>query len=400
MLDPVFALRSRVTVPAGRSAEVTFTTFFADDREQAMQLADLYHDPYSSRRALDLSWAHAQAELRELGITPADAALYQELAGHLLYENPGFKGLPSRSADNKLGQAELWGLGISGDWPILLATLTTADGLPSVRQLLKVHHYWRTKGIISDLVILNEHPPTYLQELSEELLSTVMASGEAGLLDKPGGVFIRRADLLNPADVTLLNSLARIQVDCDGLGLGNFLERDTELPTTPTLDELLAGDGHDRSTTSPALGNPSLVQESPAVSEQPESHGLAFYNGIGGFNDQNEYEIRLAGNNLPPARGGRWSGTRGGFMPRFRTGVLAANSYFSAPPGITSFRISRRMYLPPARNKAGLWTVTPIDRHPTRTGETGAGTRSLITIITERDDTCAECLNGSGEIRL
>ena len=51
-----------------------------------------------------------------------------------------------------------------------------------------------------------------------------MASSEAGLLDRPGGVFIRRADLLKPEDLTLLHSLARIQVDCDGLGLGNFLE--------------------------------------------------------------------------------------------------------------------------------------------------------------------------------
>ena len=143
VLDPIFSLRKRVTIPAGRSAEVTFTTFYAEDREQAIQLADLYHDPYSARRALDLSWAHAQAELRELGITPADAALYQELAGHLLYAHPGFKGMAAKGEDNKLGQPELWGLGISGDHPILLATLESPDGLPSVRQLLKVHHYWR-----------------------------------------------------------------------------------------------------------------------------------------------------------------------------------------------------------------------------------------------------------------
>src|SRR4029079_1808833 len=224
VLDPIFALRARVMVPPGRSAEVTFTTFVAEDREQAAQKADLYHDTYSARRALDLSWAHAQAELRELGISPADAALYQELAGHLLYAHPGFKGLVAKGENNKLGQEALWGLGISGDWPILLATLESADGMPSVRQLLKVHHYWRMKGLVSDLVILNEHPHTYLQELNDELLATVMASSESGLLDRPGGVFIRRADVLKPEDIGLLHSVARIQVDCDGLGLGNFLE--------------------------------------------------------------------------------------------------------------------------------------------------------------------------------
>jgi hypothetical protein len=69
-------------VRRGRSHVRTITRSPANGL--AIQLADLYHDPYSARRALDLSWAHAQAELRELGITPADAALYQELAGHLL----------------------------------------------------------------------------------------------------------------------------------------------------------------------------------------------------------------------------------------------------------------------------------------------------------------------------
>ena len=368
VLDPVFSLRVKVKIPAGRSAEAAFTTFVADDREHAIQLADLYHDPYSSRRALDLSWAHAQAELRELGITPADAAVYQELAGHLIFENPGFKGLPSRSADNRLGQGELWGLGISGDWPILLATLATADGLPSVRQLLKVHHYWRTKGIVSDLVILNEHPPTYMQELNDELLSTVMASSEAGLLDKPGGVFIRRADILKPEDITLLNSLARIQVDCDGLGLGNFLERDTTLPPVPTVEDFLQPE---TSAAAPVAAGAVMPNESSAPAPARPATDLSFFNGIGGFNDNHEYEIRLGPGKIPPAP---WVNVVGNQAAGFivsdsGTGVTwAENSYFfrlspwhndpvSDPPG-------ECIYIRDERTRE-VWTPTPEPvRHP------------------------------------
>jgi cyclic beta-1,2-glucan synthetase len=285
VLDPVFAIRARITVPPGGSAEASFTTFMAENRDQALQLADLYCDPYSARRALDLSWAQAQAELRELGITPGDAALYQELAGHLLFPHAAFKALPSQAEGNRLGQGELWGLGISGDAPILLATINSLDGLPSVRQLLKVHHYWRLKGIVCDLVILNEHPATYLQELSDQLTSTVMASTESGLLDRPGGVFIRRADLLRPEDITLLHAVARIQVDCDGLGLGNFLE-------FPNADQL-----YDLEELREA-GEKRGVIESPHSSRTGE---LAYFNGLGGFNERSEYEIRLHGDALPPA---------------------------------------------------------------------------------------------------
>ncbi|MEO5581010.1 MAG: glucoamylase family protein [Gemmatimonadaceae bacterium] len=323
VLDPVLSLRTRLTIPAGRSAEATFTTFMAEDREQAVQLADLYHDTYSARRALDLSWAQAQAELRELGISPADAALYQELAGHLLFTHPGFKGLAANGSDNTLGQQELWALGISGDWPILLATLASADGLPSVRQLLRVHHYWRLKGLMCDLVILNEHPPTYLQELSDALLATVMVSSESGLLDRPGGVFLRRADVLRPEDMRLLHSIARIQVDCDGLGLGNFLE----FPNVE--DKYDVGEARPESGTGPKIE--AKRGRLPGTREEADSSGLQHFNGLGGFNDSHEYEIRLTGDALPPAPWVNVIGNpAGGFVvSESGTGVTwAENSYF------------------------------------------------------------------------
>jgi cyclic beta-1,2-glucan synthetase len=341
VLDPIFSLRTRVSVPAGRSVEVTFTTFYAEDREQAGQLADLYHDPYSARRALDLSWAHAQAELRELGISPADAALYQELAGHLMYAHPGFKGLMPQGQDNKLGQPELWAVGISGDWPILLATLESADGLPSVRQLLKVHNYWRMKGLMCDLVILNEHPPTYLQELNDELLSTVMASSESGLLDRPGGVFIRRADVLKPEEIMLLHSLARIQVDCDGLGLGNFLEfpnvEDKYSPSSqiPALSAIAADSPNAKTSPEEEVDKwvpAAAVAQSEGSNDPPgNGEGLSFFNGLGGFNTNGEYEIRLNGDSLAPAPWANVIGnpSAGCVISESGTGVTwAENSYF------------------------------------------------------------------------
>lgn len=289
VLDPIFSLRVRVRVPPGSSAQVAFTTFVTEGRERAIELADLYHDPYSARRALDLSWAQAQAELRDLGIAPADAALYQDLAGHLLFPHPGFRPPQSAVEENRLGQQALWGLGISGDWPILLATIETSVGLPSVRQLLRTHHYWRLKGITCDLVILNMHPATYMQELSDQLVQTTMASSEAGLLDRPGGIFIRRSDILKPEDITLLRAMARVQIDCDGLGLGNFLE-------FPGVE--------DRYPPRLAVMNRDIVPLGtvPIHADAAESgRGLEAFNGLGGFNTSSEYEIRLTGSDLPPA---------------------------------------------------------------------------------------------------
>jgi cyclic beta-1,2-glucan synthetase len=126
--------------------------------------------------------------------------------------------------DNRLGQRELWAAGLSGDWPILLATIDSIEGLPTVRQLLHAHQYWRLKGMTVDLVILITRPPSYLQELADQLRATVMGSSETHLVDKPGGVFIRRADILDADVVRLIRATARVHIVCDGLGLGRVLD--------------------------------------------------------------------------------------------------------------------------------------------------------------------------------
>ena len=85
---PIFALRCRLRLEPGRSASAAFTTLVSTTAERAFELADRYHDPRSAQRALDLAWTAAQVELRELNITPADAGVFQELAGALFFSDP------------------------------------------------------------------------------------------------------------------------------------------------------------------------------------------------------------------------------------------------------------------------------------------------------------------------
>ncbi len=224
VLDPIFALRVRVRLAPGQSARVAFTTLVAETRERAVELADLYRQPYSAQRALDLSWTRTQVELRDLGLTPSDAALFQQIAGHLFYSNPPVRAPQHELRANNLGQRELWSIGLSGDWPVLLATIDSTEGLPTVRHLLHAHRYWRLKGMTVDLVFLITRPPSYQQELADQLLATVMGSSETHLADKPGGVFIRRADVLAPEVLRLLRATARVHIACDGLGLGRVLD--------------------------------------------------------------------------------------------------------------------------------------------------------------------------------
>lgn len=162
VLDPIFSLRTRVRLAPGQSASVAFTTLVAKTRERAFELADRYHGPHAAQRALDLAWTSTQIELRELGISPTDAAACQDIAGYILFPDSVMREDREVAARNDGWQQTLWAHGISGDWPVVVAAIATTDGLPSLQHLLTAHRYWKLRGVTVDLVIVVEEAQGYI----------------------------------------------------------------------------------------------------------------------------------------------------------------------------------------------------------------------------------------------
>jgi cyclic beta-1,2-glucan synthetase len=264
VLDPVFSLRRRVRLQPGETARLTFTTALARSREEALTLADKYHDVSIFERAAQLAWTQAQVEMRHHNIDAEEAHLFQRLAGRVLYSDPSLRPRSHVLALNTRAQSGLWPYGISGDLPVVLVRVNEGEDLQVVRQLLRGHGYLRLKGLSIDLVILNEHPPSYAQELQEELQSVVRSSSAQALQDKPGGVFLRRADLMPEADRILLHAVARVVIVPERGSLEEQLVRreiEEELPPAFTPRA------------------PSRTYPEPPI-EVPE---LNFFNGLGGF---------------------------------------------------------------------------------------------------------------------
>ena len=91
VLDPIFALRRRVRVPAGGVARIAFWTVVATSREALLDAIDKHQDTNAFERAATLAWTQAQVQLRHLDVAPGQANLYQRLAGHVLYANPALR---------------------------------------------------------------------------------------------------------------------------------------------------------------------------------------------------------------------------------------------------------------------------------------------------------------------
>jgi cyclic beta-1,2-glucan synthetase len=215
VLDPVMALRTMLRVPAGSSASVIFSTFFAADRDEAMRLAGLLGGIADAANAFELAGKAAANELASLGITAAHASLYQDLAGELLF-SPSRSGPVIENGEDEPGRTELLALGVTGESPIVLAHLDNPSGLATLGELLGMHRYWQIKSIACDLVIIWNG-----EEVLEDVLAGSPHVSTADLMETPLGVLVRRAQALSERQMKALEATARMRFICDGQRLGD-----------------------------------------------------------------------------------------------------------------------------------------------------------------------------------
>jgi cyclic beta-1,2-glucan synthetase len=208
VLDPVLSLRRRVRIaPEGR-VRLSFATGAAASRAAAVALAEKYDDPTAAERALALARSQTAMRLRHLGISTDEARLYERLASHVLWTDGALRASAAVLASNTLGQPGLWAFGVSGDLPILVVRTVRAEDVSLVLQVLRAQEYWRLKGLSADVVILNDHPESYLDEVQEQLQSLMEKGPWAAWKHRPGGVYLVRGNGVPDADRAVLLAAA------------------------------------------------------------------------------------------------------------------------------------------------------------------------------------------------
>jgi len=283
VLDPIISLRRTVTIQPGKSITLFIALGMAETRDAVLALAEKYQNIRMAERAFELAWTHSQLVMRQLNVTEIEAQLYSKLAGYLVYANGALRADPIVLKSNRRGQDSLWGYSISGDVPLVLLRISDTKGLELVRHIVLAHAYWRMKGLIVEVLILNEDISVYRQTIQDEIKSLISSGVEAPLLEKPGGIFIRRMEQVPGENLVLLQAAARIVLS-DQQG---------------TLMEQL------KATKSRELQVPSLVSSRSALLEAShpiQERDLIFKNGHGGFTrDGHEYVITLQPGQMTPS---------------------------------------------------------------------------------------------------
>jgi cyclic beta-1,2-glucan synthetase len=284
VLDPIFSLRIRVSIAAGATEHITFTTLVAATRQAVEDAVDKYHNVSTFERVSAMAWTYAHVQLHHLRTRPDEAQLFQDLASRLLYSDPSLRPAAKLIQMSTLSLNSLWRYGISGDRPIVLLRVMELEERTLVEQLLRAYEYWRMKGLIVDLVILNEKELSYTDDLQNQLENMVRESQALFSHrehEKHGDIFVMRIDLLSVDERLLLQSVARAILFSSHGTLAEQLLRhprpDSAFVAAPILTTYCA---------TPALAIPPLE----------------FFNGLGGFAENGrEYVIVLGKGQWTPA---------------------------------------------------------------------------------------------------
>jgi cyclic beta-1,2-glucan synthetase len=274
VLDPILSLRRTVRIAPGTTARVTFSTIVASSRRDALDLADKYRGATIFERSLTLAWTQAQIQLHHLGIGVEEAHLFQQLANGVLYVDASLRPSSESLGLSKLDRTALWAKGISGDLPIVLVRVNEVEDVEIVRQVLRAHEYWRMKQLFVDLIVINEKPSSYAQDLQGSLDAIVNASRlrlTANTEQVRGNIFLLRADLTNPQERELFQNMARVVL----LGWrGTLAEQMTRMqhPEVPFQQSI-----------KPARAN--RRQDIPLPQSVASPQNLEMFNGFGGFTE-------------------------------------------------------------------------------------------------------------------
>ncbi|MEL7834747.1 GH36-type glycosyl hydrolase domain-containing protein [Fodinibius sp. N2] len=274
--NPIVSIRRVVTLGPGEKKELTFGLGKAHSREEAVAMGDRYDNPYATDRVFELAAIYGNVELEHLNLSGEQAQFIQELTGYLIYNCELLRADENILKQNRKTQSALWAHGLSGDVPILAYHIDDKKFIREVTLLLKAHQFWRQRGLKIDLVFINDHPPSYVNELQELIHQQIQHTSEHYANRDKGGIFILRGDEMSREDQILIDTVAHVVLK-------------GKLPSLQQLKRVISV----KPTTTDKIYHPVTTVASKNGSSEIADN-LLFYNDYGGFSaNGKEYIITI-----------------------------------------------------------------------------------------------------------
>ncbi len=298
VVEPCIALRRTIKVQPNERVILNLVISVGENRDDVVNNLNKYKNFENADRLYELSKVKAEEEARYLGVKGKDILVYQKIMSYLLFQNPMKAIILNEIKYNKMQkfnyrQKDLWKYGISGDLPILLLKVKSANDKDIIREVLKAFEYLKTKNVFFDLVILNEEENSY-ERYVKDIIQTEILNNQLGYLQNiNGGIFV--LDLIDLEDKDLFDFVSNLVVDAK---LGNLSTNINDLE-----EEILENNKNqiiDVNATQDVICNDSSDRAKFNDNEFFCTE-CNFFNGYGGFSkDGKEYRFVVNRENRVP----------------------------------------------------------------------------------------------------
>ncbi|MCX7952807.1 MAG: hypothetical protein N2654_04160 [Deltaproteobacteria bacterium] len=220
VLDPVISIKQSFIIQPGQTESIFFLTALSESKDDLLKLFDKLGDPITLHYQFELSWSQSNIELKSELYNPGSFITYQQLANFVLFDAKQKKGQISE----KFSQREIWKLGISGDYPIILVKIKSEADLSLVYEVLEAYSFIRHKGLPCDLVLVNLISEGYIQKIKDQIDYWIKLKHLSKFLEKPKGVYFRNRSQLEASDLQKLEKIAALVLENNGKGLSELLD--------------------------------------------------------------------------------------------------------------------------------------------------------------------------------
>jgi cyclic beta-1,2-glucan synthetase len=289
-LDPLLSVSASVTLRAGERAEVSFVTCVAASRDECMEAMRRFETREAERWAEERARGRWKDWLHAMELPPGELRLANRMLSGIIRPFHPLRGEEAARESTEpevKRQGALWGLGVSGDDPVVVFVVTDPEGDGELKRLLQFHALWRRLGVRIDLILIDETAEGYHHPVRDAVVGLMDALGISEFLHARAGIHYVPAGRLDGTHREAIEAAARLRLD----GARGTLERQMR-----ALDQ-------DAVRLPPFVPVPGRLQGRPRGPDPlPPSPPLMFDNGLGGFTqDGREYIIRLSDETATPA---------------------------------------------------------------------------------------------------
>ena len=188
-INPCGALRANVHLMPGESRKIHFALSVTDGENTEKLLRKLCCET-APERAIQLAATQVRAALQFEGIHVCRHQLLQR--GAALLFDARLQADQNRSFDacEAAPKELLWRAGISGELPVICVDAEDVNAAKCLREIIRMHGFYRMHGIWADLVIINSHGNDYQQPLRDTAADMIACSHLGELRNCAGGVYL------------------------------------------------------------------------------------------------------------------------------------------------------------------------------------------------------------------